>query len=209
MRDFIFIHGHFSWITLANFQTMKNYHSSLRIVPLSGLQLISAKSSRHFLRSISLHGLVSRQSRCPVHSRAELSAHPLARNIHVSNSDNIVSTLGIAAPLDSSLTAQSDRSSIPRSLQFMNKIPAFRNFSGSSLGCDEQSLSLLLNDTWKKLLEWKEKLKGAKDERKVLLDNIRLLDAENWSLRGEREVLKSMLEENVSTASERTRKRSM
>lgn len=63
-----------------------------------------------------------------------------------------------------------------RSVQASNELEVFDKLSGLLLASDHYSLSFLLNGTKKKPAEWKEDLLNAKDEEKVLLDNIRSLE---------------------------------
>lgn len=112
---------------------------------------------------------VSCQSRCPACSRAQLSAAPFFRNMDVTISEDSVPDLITAVLVDSSPTAQTERTeraSMTRFIQGSNKLTVCDNFSGSSLGNKDPSLSLLLNDT-KKLEECKEKFQDAKDNKKV------------------------------------------
>lgn len=100
-----------------------------------------------------MRGDVSEQSRLPVRSRARLSARPLARIMFVASSDNIISALTTTASLDSSPAVQTGRASMPCYIQISNEFVVSDNFPGPSRTSDNHSLSLLLNDTKKKLSE--------------------------------------------------------
>lgn len=87
-------------------------------------------------------------------------------------SDNIKLALAAAASLNSSPTYQTERASLPSSLQLSNKLAASNKFLCEP-GCgDDHRLLLQLNDTRKKLAESAEELKDQRDEKNVLLDKI-------------------------------------
>lgn len=90
---------------------------------------------------------------------------------------------------------------MPRSVQVSNKLAMSGSCLGPPVAGNALSLSLLLNDNMKKVVECKEALKKAMNKKKVLLGNIRLLKAEKRPYRAEIDGLKPVLEESASKIS--------
>lgn len=85
-----------------------------------------------------------------------LAARLHARSMAAIISEDIVPTLAIKTPLDSSLPAEDECASVPCFIQVSDELAVTDNFSGSSGCSDEHSLMVLLNKTKKKLTKSKE-----------------------------------------------------
>lgn len=110
---------------------------------------------------------------------AGLSLRLLAYNKLVSCSDDTVPVLITAATLDSSLAAQTEHTSMPRTVLLSSALALYSKVLGSPLANKDHIPSVLLKNTRKKLADCKEELKDAKRERKVFLDNDKLLEVKN------------------------------
>lgn len=82
-----------------------------------------------------------------------LSTCSFAWNITVTIIYDIVTALVAAAALDASPVAQTERASRPRSIQVSIELGVSDSFSVLSGSNDDHSLSVLLNDTKKKMAE--------------------------------------------------------
>lgn len=76
----------------------------------------------------------------------------------VTSSDVIVLALATAAPLDSSLVAQTKRATMTRFAQLSNKLLLSNEFLGQPFASDNHSFPFLMNNLQKKLGKWKEEL---------------------------------------------------
>lgn len=92
---------------------MKN-HRPFPSYFFSGFQLVSAMFSHHFFRFPRVRGVSVGQARRPVNFYEELSVFLHRLNMPTTNSYKIVLALITAAPLNLSLTAQTERFSLPR-----------------------------------------------------------------------------------------------
>lgn len=80
----------------------------------------------------------------------------------------VLSALTIAASLNLSTAAQTERTSMPRFIRVSIDLAVPKNVLHSSLGIDNLSTSLRLNNTEKKLEVCKKESKNAKNEKKSL-----------------------------------------
>lgn len=137
-------------------------------------------SSCHYLRSIRVYVVVLWKARCPACSHKELSPFLFALTTAVTSKEYTFFALATAAQLESSPVSHTERATMPHSVQVTNELATPDDFLCRSHGSDSHSISSQLIDTKKKLEECKEKFEDAKDKRKGLFENIRLLKAKNW-----------------------------
>lgn len=139
-------------------------------------------SSRFLFSSICARGVSSEQSVRQVRSRERQSAISLAGNVAVISRANISPALANVVLLNIIPAARFECGPTSHLVQVSEETAIYSNFLGPSGSSANQSLSMLSNDTKKKLAESMEELEDVEDERKVFFVNIRVLKAKNWSL---------------------------
>lgn len=123
---------------------------------LYGFRVMPAISSWYHFSSIRARAVSPGKSCLLVCSRANMSAHSITRNMTITSSGNIVTALIISDLFYSIPAAQTERASTPRFLSASKKLEVLDNSSWSSGFCDDQSFSVLLKKTMKKLVDSKE-----------------------------------------------------
>lgn len=112
---------------IPSFSTFKTLRSLIPNHSLSTLNIMSDFSVRYFFSPICSHGVSSKKSRRTARFRVHLFARSLVRNMAVTSSGKIVPALVALAPLNSSLTAQTECVLEPRFVQNSNKLAVFDN----------------------------------------------------------------------------------
>lgn len=77
--------------------------------------------------------------------------HSLDRNLPESSSEDITLAMATVVPPDLSSTAQTERTSMTRSIWISGELAEYEMFSGPKHVNEEHNLSLLLNNTAKSL----------------------------------------------------------
>lgn len=133
------------------------YWSTLRVSNVITSFLLLYLCLSNIANKSSTHGLL----------RCRIIIPPASSNLPINDSDDFMSALGTAAPLDLGLTAHYQFVSMPHHAQSSNKNAVRKTFSGL-YGCTgDHSLSLLLNDTKIMVADHNVEIKDADLEKKA------------------------------------------
>lgn len=162
-----------------NSQSLQNHCSFFNFIRILDDYIILAMSSHYLFCYIRASGGSPGQFSKPVCSCTSLSARAVTQNMAAVICEDIVSTLTIDPRFILSSAVQVQRASMLHLVHVSNKLAASDIFSDSSWYIDSHSLLLQSNKTKQELIESKNELKDAKDEKKVLLSTIKMLKAEH------------------------------